>query len=102
MKQLEGPLVIQVWGRFLQLAKDILGNSRDSKAQVFPVLRFVRIQYMYIDPSFMTYFVCRCITVLADKMTQTTAMEDRRIRKDLQVSCLSSDLRIPHVFILVI
>lgn len=98
MKQLEGPLVIQVWGRFLQLAKDILGNSRDFKAQVFPVLRFVR--NCYIDPSFMTYLVCRCITVLADKMTQTTAMEDRRIRKDLQVSCLSFGLRIPHVFIL--
>ena len=41
MSQLEGPLVIQVWGRFLQLAKEILSNSKDFKAQIFPVLRFV-------------------------------------------------------------
>ena len=27
----------------------------------------------------------RCVSILADKITQTTALEDRRIRKDLQV-----------------
>lgn len=62
--QLEGPLAVQVWHRFLQLAKDIISNIRDSRPQVFPVLR--------------------CVSTLADKITQTTALEDRRIRKDLQ------------------
>ncbi|KAI0050603.1 hypothetical protein FA95DRAFT_1536117 [Auriscalpium vulgare] len=64
--QLEGPLVVQVWGRFMQLAKDVIANVKDFKNQVFPVLR--------------------CVSVLADKMIQTTAMEDRRIRKELQDS----------------
>ncbi|KAI0067974.1 hypothetical protein BV25DRAFT_1896308 [Artomyces pyxidatus] len=64
LNQLEGPLVIQVWGRFLQLAKDVIGNVKEFRMQVFPVLR--------------------CVSVLADKLTQTTAMEDRRIRKEIQ------------------
>ncbi|KAI0031253.1 Dopey, N-terminal-domain-containing protein [Vararia minispora EC-137] len=62
--QLEGPLVIQVWGRFLQLARDVLASVKDFKLQAFAVLR--------------------CVSVLASKLTQTTAMEDRRVRKDLQ------------------
>ncbi|KAH9982294.1 Dopey, N-terminal-domain-containing protein [Lactifluus volemus] len=64
LDQLEGPLAVQVWHRFLQLAKDIISNIRDFRPQVFPVLR--------------------CVSILADKITQTTALEDRRIRKDLQ------------------
>ncbi|ETW86774.1 hypothetical protein HETIRDRAFT_30556 [Heterobasidion irregulare TC 32-1] len=64
LQQLEGPLALQVWGRLHQLAKDILGNLKDFKNQLYPVLR--------------------CVSVLADKMTQTTAMEDRRVRKELQ------------------
>ena len=28
---------------------------------------------------------CRCTTVLALKMTQTVAFEDRKLRKDIQV-----------------
>lgn len=64
LNQLEGPLAVQVWHRFLQLAKDIISNIKDFRAQVFSVLR--------------------CVSILADKITQTTALEDRRIRKDLQ------------------
>ncbi|KAJ7742186.1 Dopey, N-terminal-domain-containing protein [Mycena olivaceomarginata] len=66
LQRLEGPLALQVWGRFLQLVKDIFGSStREFKPQTYPTLR--------------------CLTVLAEKITQTTAMEDRRIRKELQV-----------------
>lgn len=36
------------------------------------------------------YFEHRCISVLADKITQTTAAEDRRTRKELQVSQTSN------------
>ncbi|OBZ78644.1 Protein dopey-1 [Grifola frondosa] len=64
MRQLEGPLALQVWSRFLQLAKDLAASFKEFKPQAFPSLR--------------------CFTVLADKVSQTTAMEDRRIRRELQ------------------
>ncbi|KAJ6520217.1 Dopey, N-terminal-domain-containing protein [Mycena sanguinolenta] len=64
LQRLEGPLALQVWGRFLQLVKDIFGSTREFKAQTYPTLR--------------------CLTVLAEKITQTMATEDRRIRKELQ------------------
>ncbi|KAJ7755024.1 Dopey, N-terminal-domain-containing protein [Mycena maculata] len=63
-QRLEGPIALQVWSRFLQLVKDIFSNTREFRAQTYPALR--------------------CLTVLAEKVTQTTAMEDRRIRKELQ------------------
>ncbi|KAF9270860.1 hypothetical protein L218DRAFT_952937 [Marasmius fiardii PR-910] len=64
IRRLEGPLAIQVWGRFYQLAKDIVGSTKELKPLTFPTLR--------------------CVTVLTEKITQTTAIEDKRIRKDLQ------------------
>ncbi|KDQ31322.1 hypothetical protein PLEOSDRAFT_1102291 [Pleurotus ostreatus PC15] len=64
MQRLEGPIAVQVWPRFLQLAKEVLGSARDFRAQTYPTLR--------------------SLVVLADKVTQTAAMEDKRIRKDLQ------------------
>jgi hypothetical protein len=36
---LEGPLVVQIWARYLQLAKEVIGNARDFKLQTFPTLR---------------------------------------------------------------
>ena len=41
LQRLEGPVAIQVWGRSLQLAKEVMGNTRDFKPQNFPVLRLV-------------------------------------------------------------
>ncbi|KAF8079121.1 Dopey, N-terminal-domain-containing protein [Lyophyllum atratum] len=64
LRRLEGPIAVQVWGRFLQLIKEIVGSTRDFKAQNFPALI--------------------CLAVLAEKITQTTAMDDRRVRKELQ------------------
>ncbi|KAH7100146.1 Dopey, N-terminal-domain-containing protein [Auriculariales sp. MPI-PUGE-AT-0066] len=64
LRRLEGPIVIQVWGRCLSLAKDICSNAAVYKQQLYPMLR--------------------CITILAEKIAMTTALEDRRIRKDLQ------------------
>ncbi|KAF8588312.1 hypothetical protein K439DRAFT_1629769 [Ramaria rubella] len=64
LARLEGPLAVQVWGRCIALAKDITSNVHGYKLQIFPTLR--------------------CITVLADKVTQTTAADDRRTRKELQ------------------
>ncbi|KAI1794036.1 Dopey, N-terminal-domain-containing protein [Ganoderma leucocontextum] len=64
MKRLEGPLALQVWNRFLQLGKDLLVSMREFRPQAFATLK--------------------CFTVLADKVTQTTALDDKRIRKDMQ------------------
>ncbi|KAF5384809.1 hypothetical protein D9615_001099 [Tricholomella constricta] len=64
LRRLEGPIAVQVWARFLQLIREIVGSTRDFKAQNFPALS--------------------CLTVLAEKISQTAAMEDRRVRKELQ------------------
>ncbi|KAF8915027.1 Dopey, N-terminal-domain-containing protein [Mucidula mucida] len=39
MARLEGPIALQVWNRFLQLTKDIIGSGRDFKPQNYPTLR---------------------------------------------------------------
>ncbi|KAF9447031.1 hypothetical protein P691DRAFT_803039 [Macrolepiota fuliginosa MF-IS2] len=64
MARLEGPIAMQVWGRYMQLAKEIASSAKDFKIHSF--------------------FALKCLSVLAEKITQTTAMEDRRIRKELQ------------------
>ncbi|EJC98757.1 uncharacterized protein FOMMEDRAFT_170958 [Fomitiporia mediterranea MF3/22] len=64
LSKLENPLALQVWPRYLSLAKDVAANVKEFRSQVFPVLR--------------------CMTVLALKITQTTAIEDRRTKKDIQ------------------
>jgi len=37
--RLEGPIGMQVWGRFVTLAKEIAGNVYGFKLQIFPCLR---------------------------------------------------------------
>ena len=37
--RLEGPIAMQVWGRFVALAKEIAGNVYGFKLQIFPCLR---------------------------------------------------------------
>jgi len=39
LRRLEGPIVIQVWGRCLSLAKDICNNTTLYKQQLYPMLR---------------------------------------------------------------
>lgn len=39
--RLEGPIAMQVWGRFVTLAKEIAGNVYGFKLQIFPCLRYV-------------------------------------------------------------
>lgn len=39
LSRLEGPLALQVWGRFMQLAKDVASNIREFRAQVYLTLR---------------------------------------------------------------
>jgi hypothetical protein len=66
IRRLEGPIAMQVWPRYMQLTKEIVSSVKDYKAQSFDTLR--------------------CLSALAEKVTQTAAMEDRRIRKELQAS----------------
>ena len=39
LSKLENPLALQVWPRYLSLAKDVAGNVKELRTQVFPVLR---------------------------------------------------------------
>ncbi|KAF9654142.1 hypothetical protein BDM02DRAFT_3152598 [Thelephora ganbajun] len=64
LSQLEGPVANQVWNRFMQLVKEVVAGLKDLKLQ--------------------GYYTLRCLTVLADKVVQTTALDDRRLRKELQ------------------
>ncbi|GAA5936298.1 Dop1p [Sporobolomyces koalae] len=64
LDRLEGPMAVQVWSTLLTYVRDILGSSSTNRDFVFPSLR--------------------CFTVLSEKVSQTSALEDRRMRRDLQ------------------
>ena len=40
LSKLESPLALQVWARYLSLAKDVAANVKEFRVQVFPVLRY--------------------------------------------------------------
>ena len=63
-RRLEGPLAVQVWGRFVHLIKDIVASSREFKLYSFSALK--------------------CLGILGEKITQTSASDDKKIRKELQ------------------
>lgn len=81
LTRLEGPLAVQVWPRFLQLVKEITSGTKEFKPQHFPALRCVNVAIRVLSASHVFF---RCLAVLADKVTQTTAMDDKRVRKDMQ------------------
>ncbi|KAG8988872.1 hypothetical protein FRB90_002518 [Tulasnella sp. 427] len=62
--RLEGPIAVQVWTRYVALTKEIASNVYLYKRQVYPALR--------------------CFVCLSEKVSQTTAVEDRRTRKEMQ------------------
>ncbi|KAG8769969.1 hypothetical protein FRC12_004614 [Ceratobasidium sp. 428] len=64
LAKLEGPIINQVWGRFMSLLKDVAANVQNHRAQVFPALQ--------------------CLVVAAEKQAMTTALDDKRTKKDLQ------------------
>ncbi|BEI90230.1 uncharacterized protein CcaverHIS019_0303000 [Cutaneotrichosporon cavernicola] len=66
ISRLEGPIAIQVWNAQYGYARDILGQSNSPSARMllFPVLR--------------------CLTMLGQIVSTTSALEDRRLRRDLQ------------------
>ncbi|PLW27497.1 hypothetical protein PCASD_17664 [Puccinia coronata f. sp. avenae] len=64
ISRLEGPIAVQMWNSSWNFARDVLTNSAVNKNQLFPTLK--------------------CFTLLAEKISQTSALEDRRMRRDLQ------------------
>ncbi|GAA6010233.1 hypothetical protein JCM11491_005403 [Sporobolomyces phaffii] len=64
LERLEAPLAVQVWSAFLAFVRDVMSNTSTNRPLVFPTLR--------------------CFTVLSEKVSQTSALEDRRMRRDLQ------------------
>lgn len=64
LAKLEGPIVNQVWSRFMSLLKDITTNIQTHRTQVFPALQ--------------------CLVAAAEKQAMTTALDDKRVKKDLQ------------------
>jgi hypothetical protein len=39
LQRLEGPLISQVWPRFMQLAKEMAAGAREAKLQAYATLR---------------------------------------------------------------
>ncbi|KAF8337070.1 Dopey, N-terminal-domain-containing protein [Cantharellus anzutake] len=64
LSHLEGPIAVQVWPRLAQTVREVVATPQVYRAQMFPVLR--------------------CMTVACEKIAQTSAMEDRKLRKDIQ------------------
>ena len=83
ISQLEGPVANQVWNRFMQLVKEVVAGLKDLKLQGYYTLRLSWVPGSIPAGDLPS---SRCLTVLADKIVQTTAMDDRRLRKELQVT----------------
>ncbi|GEM07562.1 cellular morphogenesis-related protein [Rhodotorula toruloides] len=64
--RMEGLMAVQVWSTTLAFVRDVLANQSTHRSLLFPTLR--------------------CYTALAEKVTQTSALEDRRLRRELQDS----------------
>jgi len=64
LDRLDGPLAVQVWAVTLGFVRELLGNLSTSRPLIFSALR--------------------AFTVLSEKVSQTSALEDRRMRRDLQ------------------
>jgi hypothetical protein len=63
--RLEGPIAVQVWSTLLAFARDVLASTAlAAKFHLLPTLRLV--------------------TMVGCKIAQTSALEDRRLRRDLQ------------------
>jgi hypothetical protein len=65
ISRLEAPIALQIWNTLFAFARTIISTSNPlTKAQLYPVLR--------------------CVTTLCKIVSSTSALEDRRLRRDLQ------------------
>ena len=63
MARLDGPIAVQVWPSIYNFSKDFVNAPALHKYRLLPALR--------------------CLTTLVEKISQTSALEDRRMRRDL-------------------
>ncbi|OCF74855.1 hypothetical protein I204_03697 [Kwoniella mangroviensis CBS 8886] len=66
ISRLEAPIAVQVWPTLFGFAKDIIGSLGSNSARVQLLL------------------VLKCLTALSVIVSKTSALEDRRLRRDLQ------------------
>lgn len=59
----EGAVAVQIWSSFLNFSKEFISTPTIHKYRLFPTLR--------------------CFTALAERISTTSALEDRRMRRDL-------------------
>jgi hypothetical protein len=65
ISRLEAPIALQIWNTLFSFARSIMATSNPStKVQLYPVLR--------------------CVTALCKTVSSTSALEDRRLRRELQ------------------
>lgn len=65
VSRLEAPIAVQIWNTLFAFAREVHSSSNQtSKLQLFPVLR--------------------CVTIVCKTVSTTSALEDRRLRRDLQ------------------
>lgn len=65
VSRLEAPIALQVWNTLFGFSRTILSTSTSTgKVQLYPILR--------------------CVTALSKTVSSTSALEDRRLRRDLQ------------------
>ncbi|WWC97086.1 hypothetical protein V866_003964 [Kwoniella sp. B9012] len=66
ISRLEAPIAVQVWPTLFGFAKDIIGSLGSNSARVH------------------LFLVLKCLTALSLIVSKTSALEDRRLRRDLQ------------------
>jgi hypothetical protein len=96
ISRLEGPIAVQMWNSSWSFARDVLANSTVNKNQLFPTLKYICCLSRQkpsgtFELTLLSYYR-RCFTILAEKISQTSALEDRRMRRDLQVCSSHCDL----------
>lgn len=65
VSRLDGPVAVQIWPSFLTFVKDFIHSPAPHKYRLFPSLRY--------------------LTTLVEKISTTSALEDRRMKRDLHV-----------------
>lgn len=65
----------------MSLLKDITTNIQTHRTQVFPALQYVALISSY---ALLKIWLFRCLVAAAEKQAMTTALDDKRVKKDLQ------------------
>lgn len=81
LDRMEGAIAVQVWSVCLSFVRDFLSNISSGRPYIFSCLRLVSSSLAEINADKVAR---RCFTTLSERVSQTSALEDRRMRRDLQ------------------